>query len=210
MYISTLAAESLQSIVIYMIGHSNDNINNNNKSQYTDIYKMIFPIIISLSSSTIMIYKDMFHTLLIQIIHWFAGGGYQYSHNIRNKEVDILLDALINGICHNNNAMIRDIAANGLNEFFEWSLKQQVSIHHLINDDDGIIHKLILKLIDMSQNPCDNKRLGSALVFNKIYKVFREEKQLISKYVLFITKRLYDSHRLGGKSQGELSYTINN
>lgn len=56
----------------------------------------------------------------------------------------------------------------------------------------------------------EGKRIGSALVFGKIYRALREEKVLVSRYSLRIMYTLYQGYRIGGQSQNELSYTIQN
>jgi hypothetical protein len=67
--------------------------------------------------------------------------------------------------------------------------------------EQGPVKSLFARLLGLCTNPSENKRLGSALVFGKIYRTFREHSNLISRYVLEIVSVLFQGLRMGGSSQ---------
>lgn len=196
-----LASEGLHAIVIYMIGLSAVDPNKLTSSKFAACYSIIFPVIISLASSVDVICRDLFSKLLLQTIHWFSGFG-----QVHKDEVAALLDSLLNGVCDISNAMTRDTSANGLTEFLRWAIKQS-SIKDL-ESSSGTVEIMFTRLLNLCLNPSESKRLGAGLVFGKIYRIIREEFTLLSKHVLHILFVLYQGHRLGGQSQQEFSFAI--
>jgi len=114
-----LACESLHSMILYMIGASAMDPQRTSRSRFSDNYAVIFPNLISLSSSTDTITREMFSKLLFQVIHWFSGQG--HAHPL---EVTTLIESLLEGSCNISDLSIRDRCAQGLYEFFSWSIKQ--------------------------------------------------------------------------------------
>ena len=199
--IRVLAAESLHALILYMIGQSATSPQRNRASLYSKCYATVFPVVISLSSSIDPICRKLFGELLTQIAHWFSG-----NKEVHEEDVEALLTALTKGLCDESDAMVRESCASTLKEFFHWAVKQASSKE--LKSDHSTIDRLLERLIALSQNPSERKRLGAALVFGKIYRTFREEAELIRRYVLLITRRLHDGHRMGGNSQQELAYAM--
>ena len=82
-----------------------------------------------------------------------------------------LLIFLQNGVIHPTDTSLRDVSASCLEEFLRWSIKQ-TSEKQLEKSPINI--KSLLKRLDaLATHPSANKRLGAALAFNNIYRVFR-------------------------------------
>lgn len=159
-----LAAESLHALILYMIGQSATYPQRSKHSLFSSCYEIIFPVVISLSSSTDVMCRDIFNKLLTQIIHWFSA-----MEEVHKDEVEVLLTALVNGVCDDSDAMMRETCAKGLGEFFHWAVKQS-SLRGLTGEEGGgTVSAVLDRLIVLSQNPAESKRLGSALVRSKFY-----------------------------------------
>lgn len=114
-----LACELIHSLVLYMIGTTAMDPQRLSYSRFGDSYANLFPSLISLSTSTDTITREMFSKLLFQIIHWFSGQG-----NVNISETTTLIDALLEGTCNQSDLSLRDRCAQGLYEYFSWSIKQ--------------------------------------------------------------------------------------
>lgn len=72
---------------------------------------------------------------------------------------------------HPTDTALRDLSASCLEEFLRWSIKQ-TSEKQLAKSPINV-KSLIKRLYSLATHPSANKRLGAALAFNNIYRVFR-------------------------------------
>ena len=72
---------------------------------------------------------------------------------------------------HPTDTALRDLSALCIEEFLRWSIKQ-TSEKHLAKSPINI-KSLLKRLYSLATHPSANKRLGAALAFNNIYRVFR-------------------------------------
>lgn len=200
------AAELLHGVMTLMIGtakhvHTLRSINDQQQeSKFATLYSNIFPTALRLSVSSDSVLRQLFHTLIFQIIRWFAGGS-SVSSMVHEAESDALLDALLAGLCDSNNTMkLRNQCADGVSELFTWIVKQGSKQEVALNTRIGT---LLDRLLVMASHPAESKRLGAAKTFTKIYRIFREETSLVHKFALRILFVLLKGIRLGG-SEGTL------
>lgn len=147
--------------------HTLRSLKNNNQqeeSKFASLYSNVFPTALSLSVSSDAVCRQLFHTLVFQIIRWFAGG----LSRVHEAESDALLDALLAGLCDPNNTMkLRNQCAEGVSESFSWIVKQSSKRELAMNTK---ICTLIDRLLVMAGHPAETKRLGAAKTFSKIYR----------------------------------------
>ncbi|KAI9251049.1 hypothetical protein BY458DRAFT_444504 [Sporodiniella umbellata] len=169
------------------------------ESSYHKFYLRLFPIMLRLAIEPDQVPRDMFRLLNSQTIHWFTNNA-QYE----NPETTALLKSCLHAAC-DSDASLREYGAECIQEFVRWSIKQTS------RSTDGAqnIKSLLKRLYNLMSHPSSTQRLGSTLVFNRIYRLFREESTLVSEYTiellgqLFLSLKLADSDHpsIGTKDQ---------
>jgi hypothetical protein len=133
-----LACESLHSLVLYMIGTSASDPQRLTRSLFAECYESILPCVINLANSNDSIVKELFHSLLLQIVHWFSG-----KNQVHASETTVLIESLLEGLCSECEPGLRDISATALSEYMIWAIKQ--STIQELEKDSGHIETLINK-----------------------------------------------------------------
>jgi DNA-dependent protein kinase catalytic subunit len=98
-----------------------------------------------------------------------------------------------------SDSAMRDFSAKCLTEFLKWSLKQTTKqVNYVTNNYHFTLNiflqqqeknpfnakSLFKRLYNLSHHPDSYKRLGAALTFNEIHRVFREEEALVDQFAL--------------------------
>lgn len=184
------ACELLHGLVLVMIGTSAFQARDRREpteSRYHRLYLRVFPILLRLAVDLDQVPREMFRTLISQLIHWLTNNA-QYE----NLETIALLHTCLDAAC-STNAALRDYGAECLQEFVKWSIKQTVA-----RADEGPMNvKSVLKrLYNLASNPSASQRLGASLIFNRIYRIFREEQTLVDEFTLELLYWLFFSLRL--------------
>lgn len=169
------------------------------ESNYHEFYLRLFPIMLRLAIDPDQVPRDMFRLLNSQIIHWFTNNAHY-----ENPETTALLKSCLQAVC-NSDASLRDYGAECIQEFVKWSIKQTS------RSTDGAqnIKSLLKRLYNLMSHPSSIQRFGASLVFNRIYRLFREEPTLVNEYTiellgqLFLSLKLADSDHpsIGTKDQ---------
>ncbi|KAI8877666.1 hypothetical protein K501DRAFT_306200, partial [Backusella circina FSU 941] len=189
-HIKIAACELLHSLVLVMIGNSAfqaKDTRNARNSRYHDLYLRVFPVMLKLAIDVDQVARDMFRLLNAQIIHWLTNNA-QYE----NPETIALLEVCLEAAC-DTNAGLRDYGADCVQEFTKWSIKQSSS---KLKNNPMNMKSLLKRLYNFMANPNSSKRFGASLVFNRIYRLFREEESLIEEYTLEILGQLFFSLKL--------------
>ncbi|GAB5585937.1 hypothetical protein Unana1_00837 [Umbelopsis nana] len=197
------ACELLQATLMIMIGNSAFQARGGKepvKSPYHRLYLKIFPILLRLAVNTDQTIRDIIRPLLSQMIHWLTNNA-QYE----NPETIALLNTCIDGVC-DVNGTLQDYSAQCLHEFVKWSIKQTDVKRQ---EENPINMKSLLKRVyALASNPKPAKRLGAALTFNRIYRMFREEESLVDQFtleilywMLFSLKLAHDDHESVGTQE---------
>ena len=198
--VKVAACELLHGLVLAMIGqcaHTPRDRSKPGQQSFCGLYKRIFPILLRLAIDVDQVARDMFKTLTTQLIHWFTNNAYY-----ENEETITLLEACIDAAC-SPDAGLRDYGAECTQEFVAWSIRQQSTSRS--KESPGNIKSLLKRLYNYASNPSSQRRLGACIIFNRIYRTFREEDTLVSEFTLelmywifFSLKLAEDDHPLIG------------
>ncbi|CAO3576402.1 unnamed protein product [Absidia cylindrospora] len=188
--IKVASGEFLHGLVLVMIGNSAFQARDRRGavvSRYHQLYQHVFPVLIRLSVDLDQVTRDMFQSLVAQIIHWLTNNA-QYE----NPETILLLQTCLEAAC-STQAALRDYGASCVYEFVKWSIKQTSAqaTHSPMN-----IKSLLKRLYHLTTHPSAAKRLGASMIFNNIYRLFREEQSLVNEYTLELLYHFMFSMRL--------------
>ncbi|XP_055932973.1 DNA-dependent protein kinase catalytic subunit-like isoform X2 [Argiope bruennichi] len=177
------ACEALHSLVLFMIGRGSllpDDLQT--KYSMEALYKKLFPGLLELACDVEQVTKQLFQPLIFQIIHWFTCNRVS-----KTPETSVILLCLWDGVTNNQNAALRDFSALCLREFFLWSIKQSPAAKQKQTEN------LLNKLHSFSLHPNAFKRIGAALTFNNIYRIFREQESLVKRFTIQLLVQFVDS-----------------
>ncbi|XP_048576196.1 DNA-dependent protein kinase catalytic subunit isoform X3 [Nematostella vectensis] len=172
------ACELLHTLVLYMLGKGVTQPDVK-KSPMQNLWKKLIPVLLQLACDVERVSAQLFHPLVMQLIHWFTN-----NRKYESPETIALLDALLEGVVHPTDTSLRDFSAQCIREFLQWSIKQ-TSAKQLEKSPINI-KSLLKRLYSLALHPNASKRLGASLAFNSIYTVFREERSLVDVFVLEI------------------------
>eukprot|EP01083_Nonionella_stella_P007613 21942_1 len=188
--VKVAASEALHGIIVKMVADNatDPNINRRNpkkhsKQDFEKIYGKIFPVVLKLAVSSETVCKQLFHPLVLQLIHWFT-------QNIKkdNDETIALLDAITDGLGNENHSSLRDFCGECMAEFVKWSLKNTGSVVASLN-----IQSLLRRLYALLRHSSPYRRLGACLTFHYIYRFVREDPTVVSRFTLDILTNLIES-----------------
>lgn len=180
--VKVAACELLHSIITLVVAER-DTLSKSEEEIFNNFFTKIFPVMLKLATDPDQIARDMFQLLLTQIIHYFTSANYA------NSSDPIILSKALLKAAYDTDAGLRDYGADCLHEFVKWSIK------HSPRSTDAIhnIKSLLRRLYNLMDSPSSSKRFGAALVFNRIYRIFREEPSLVNTYTFEILGHLFYS-----------------
>ncbi|KAF9937669.1 hypothetical protein BGZ67_001000 [Mortierella alpina] len=206
--IKVASCELLHSLVILMIGSSAfraRDAQDPKKSPFHKIYLKVFPALLRLAVDVDQVSRSLYRPLVSQLIHWLTNGA-QYE----NPETIALLSCCMDAAC-DTLGPLRDFGAECLGEFVKWSVKQTAtSASSSVN-----VKSLLKRVYNLASHSNPAKRLGAALIVNRIYRVFREETALVNQFtmellywMLFSLKLAEADHAgLGTRQQSRMAIT---
>ncbi|KNC55970.1 DNA-dependent protein kinase catalytic subunit [Thecamonas trahens ATCC 50062] len=180
------AAEALHSIVLYMIGSARAS-SAHSPSPYAQLYRHVFPVLLRLAADVDTFTCRLFHPFVIQLIHWFTSSAPDAEDTLA------LLDAVVDAVSAPS-AALRELSAHFLAEFFAWAIKQSSAAHAVANKLQ--VSALLSQVFALALHPAPFRRLGAANTYLAIYRTFREEPNLVSKYVLAMLSNVLTTLRL--------------
>ena len=188
-HVKVAACELLHGLALFMIGNAAfaaKDTRETMESDYHKLYLRIFPVMLRLAIDPDQVARDMFRLLYAQLIHWLTNNAHS-----ENPETMALLQTCLDAAC-SKDAGLREYGAECIQEFVKWSIKQTS------RSTDGAmnIKSLLKRLYNLMSNPNSTKRLGASLVFNHIYRLFREEPVLVNEYTLEILGQLFLSLKI--------------
>ncbi|KAG0180275.1 hypothetical protein DFQ29_000972 [Apophysomyces sp. BC1021] len=188
--VKVAACELLHALVLVMIGNSAFQAKDRLeavKSRYHKLYLRIFPILLRLATDIDQVARDMFKLLISQLIHWLTNNAHY-----ENPETIALLQTCIDASC-STNAGLRDYGADCIQEFTKWSIKQTKA-----QESEGPLNvkSLLKRIYNLASHSNPTKRLGASIIFNRIYRIFREEDALVDEFTLELLQKLFLSLRL--------------
>ncbi|KAI8098597.1 uncharacterized protein BX664DRAFT_288171 [Halteromyces radiatus] len=188
--VKVVSCEFLHGLVLVMIGNSAFQARDRKgavASRYHKTYERVFPVLIRLAIDLDQVTRDMFRALVAQLIHWLTNNA-QYE----NPETMILLQTCLEAAC-GTNAALRDYGATCLYEFVKWSIKQTSA---QATQSPMNMKSLLKRLYHLTTHPSTSKRLGASMIFNRIYRLFREEQPLVDEFTLELLYHFLFSLRL--------------
>ena len=103
--IRTAAAELLHGVLTLIVGtaaYAQKDRTGKVDSKYAVIYSNLLPSALLLSISSDLICRQLFHTLIFQLIRWFAGND-----NVHRQESAAMINSLLVGLVDRNDTKLR-------------------------------------------------------------------------------------------------------
>ncbi|GJJ77035.1 DNA-dependent protein kinase catalytic subunit [Entomortierella parvispora] len=174
--IKVASCELLHSLVIFMVGSNAfraRDAQGPKESPFHKIYLKVFPALLRLAVDVDRVPRSLFRPLVGQLIHWLTNSA-QYE----NPETVALLNCCMDAAC-DTLGPLRDYGAECLGEFVKWSVKQSSSSKGSVN-----VKSVLKRVYNLASHTSPAKRLGAALIVNRIYRVFREESTLVNQFTM--------------------------
>ncbi|XP_070603834.1 DNA-dependent protein kinase catalytic subunit [Erythrolamprus reginae] len=171
------ACELLHSIVMFMLGKASQiPEGHENSPPMFHLYKRMFPILLRLACDVDQVTRQLYGTLVMELIHWFTN-----NKKFESQDTVTLLEAILDGIVDPVDSTLRDFCGQCVHEFLKWSIKQTTPQQQ---EKSPVNTKSLFKrLYSLALHPNAFKRLGASLAFNNIYREFREENALVDQFV---------------------------
>ncbi|KAG0050163.1 hypothetical protein BGZ83_005055 [Gryganskiella cystojenkinii] len=204
--IKVASCELLHSLVIFMIGSNAfraRDAQDPKESPFHKIYLRLFPALLRLAVDVDRVPRSLYRPLVSQLIHWLTNSA-QYE----NPETVALLSCCMDAAC-DTLGPLRDYGAECLGEFVKWSVKQSSSSKGSVN-----VKSVLKRLYNLASHTSPTKRLGAALIVNRIYRVFREEATLVNQftvellYWMLFSLRLAEADPAGLGTRQQTCYAI--
>ena len=174
----TSACELLHAVTVFTLGRGAQP-GMQGADSLSAVYRRLLPALLRLAASPSLVARQLFAPLLTQITHWFTTDAMS-----DRPEAGLLRDALLEGLVDASDPARRDVSADTLREYLVWALRQRRA------DPVQQVAPLLEALYGHLRHPDPYRRLGATLAFNNIYRVFRENDQLLDVYLLEVTAAL--------------------
>ncbi|KAI8930349.1 hypothetical protein BC831DRAFT_508515 [Entophlyctis helioformis] len=168
------AAELMHSLIIVMLGRSAFGMGataGDTKSKFHYIHDKVFPLIIRLSIDVEKVTRDLFQPLTLQLIRWLTR-----SARAENPETMIMLTACMDAAT-SDRGQLRDFGAECVAEFLRYAIKNTTPDAQERNPTNAA--SLFKRIRQLCQHSSAQKRMGACMIFNRIYRIFREEEALV-------------------------------
>ncbi|XP_044195297.1 DNA-dependent protein kinase catalytic subunit [Thunnus albacares] len=171
------ACELLHSLVVYMIGKSAQMVEGENSlPPMYKLHKRLFPVLLRLACDVDQVTRQLFEPLVMQLIHWFTN-----NKKFESQDTVAVLEAILDGVVDPMDSTLRDFCGRCIEEFVKWSIKQTTPKQQEKSPTN--MKSLFKRIYSLALHPNGFKRLGAALAFNSIYRLFREENSLVEQFV---------------------------
>uniref|UniRef100_A0A3Q3GYS0 DNA-dependent protein kinase catalytic subunit n=1 Tax=Labrus bergylta TaxID=56723 RepID=A0A3Q3GYS0_9LABR len=171
------ACELLHSLVVYMVGKSAQMVEGTNTlPPMYKLHKRLFPVLLRLACDVDQVTRQLFEPLVMQLIHWFTN-----NKKFESQDTVAVLEAIMDGVVDPMDSTLRDFCGRCIEEFVKWSIKQTTPKQQEKSPTN--MKSLFKRIYSLALHPNGFKRLGAALAFNSIYRLFREESALVEQFV---------------------------
>ncbi|KAM8881271.1 DNA-dependent protein kinase catalytic subunit [Synchiropus picturatus] len=171
------ACELLHSMVVYMVGKSAQMVEGENRvPPMYKLNKRLFPVLLRLACDVDQVTRQLFEPLVMQLIHWFTN-----NKKFESQDTVAVLEAILDGVVDPKDCTLRDFSGRCIEEFVKWSIKQTTPQQQ--EKSPANMKSLFKRIYSLALHPNVFKRLGAALAFNSIYRLFREESSLVDQFV---------------------------
>nr|XP_046226723.1 DNA-dependent protein kinase catalytic subunit isoform X2 [Scatophagus argus] len=174
------ACELLHSLVVYMVGKSAQMVEGDKSlPPMYKLHKRLFPVLLRLACDVDQVTRQLFEPLVMQLIHWFTN-----NKKFESQDTVAVLEAIMDGVVDPMDSTLRDLCGRCIEEFVKWSIKQTTPKQQEKSPTN--MKSLFKRIYSLALHPSGFKRLGAALAFNSIYRLFREESSLVEQFVFEI------------------------
>lgn len=174
------ACELLHSLVVYMVGKSAQMVEGETSlPPMYKLHKRLFPVLLRLACDVDQVTRQLFEPLVMQLIHWFTN-----NKKFESQDTVAVLEAIMDGVVDPVDSTLRDFCGRCIEEFVKWSIKQTSPRQQ--EKSPANMKSLFKRIYSLALHPSAFKRLGAALAFNSIYRLFREESSLVDQFVFEI------------------------
>lgn len=192
------ACELLHTLVIYMVGKSAQMAEGENSlPPMYKLHKKLFPVLLRLACDVDQVTRQLFEPLVMQLIHWFTN-----NKKFESQDTVAVLEAILDGVVDPMDSTLRDFCGRCIEEFVKWSIKQTTPKQQEKSPTN--MKSLFKRIYSLALHPSGFKRLGAALAFNSIYRLFREENTLVEQFVFEILVIFIESLALAHSDERSL------
>ncbi|XP_015123055.1 DNA-dependent protein kinase catalytic subunit [Diachasma alloeum] len=169
------ACEALHSIVIIILGKTVYYISNE-PERYASFYKTLCPVLLKLGCDPDQVIRQIFNPLMLQMTHWLSSRLMLHS-----PVIGFLMECIFEGLC-NSDSSIKDFSGICLAEFSRWSIKQATDTD--LRRIPVNIHNVVENIKNFALHPLKNRKVAAAIAFNHIYKILRENEEIVDIFWL--------------------------
>ncbi|KAM9337515.1 DNA-dependent protein kinase catalytic subunit [Symphorus nematophorus] len=192
------ACELLHSLVVYMVGKSAQMVQGENSlPPMYKLHKRLFPVLLRLACDVDQVTRQLFEPLVMQLIHWFTN-----NKKFESQDTVAVLEAIMDGVVDPLDSTLRDFCGRCIEEFVKWSIKQTTPKQQ--EKSPANMKSLFKRIYSLALHPNGFKRLGAALAFNSIYRLFREESSLVEQFVFEVLVIFVESLALAHSDERSL------
>ena len=197
------AGETLHALVTLLVGTAARS-STRHAAACAAHFRQVLPAVLALAVDADAVTQQLFQPLAVQLVHWLAA-PHASSNDDGNSATAALLDALVDGVCAEDNSSARDFCARCLGEFVAWALRHlhtrgdssssssSSSVREQYRHPLGVLERLYT----LARQPERHRRLGAAVALHRVLVALREEPPLAALAVLETTHRALDALRLG-------------
>ncbi|XP_073344741.1 DNA-dependent protein kinase catalytic subunit [Pagrus major] len=192
------ACELLHSLVVYMVGKSAQMVEGENSlPPMYKLHKRLFPVLLRLACDVDQVTRQLFEPLVMQLIHWFTN-----NKKFESQDTVAVLEAIMDGVVDPMDSTLRDFCGRCIEEFVRWSIKQTTPKQQEKSPTN--MKSLFKRIYSLALHPSGFKRLGAALAFNSIYRLFREESSLVEQFIFEVLVIFVESLALAHSDERSL------
>ena len=167
------ACELLHGLVLYIMGKNLDDPN------MLPVWRDLCDKLIVLGADKDLTVRNLFEPLLMQMMHYFAT-----QEKILSSMTTEVVKSVMGMICYTGNSGVQDLSARLLREFILWVYKQNQR-NNVIASPVQLVD-LFHEMKKMSIESNETRRMGATLAFNNIYRIIRENQELIDTYWIYL------------------------
>lgn len=167
------ACELLHGLVLYFMGKNLDGPNT------LPVWQDLCDKLIVLGADKDLTVRNLFEPLLMQMMHYFAT-----QEKILSSMTTAVVKSVMSMICYPGNSGVQDLSARLLREFILWVNKQNRR-NNVIASPVQLVD-LFHEMRKMSIETNETRRMGATLAFNNIYRIIRENQELIDTYWIYL------------------------
>lgn len=195
--VRTTAAECLHSIIVIMIGQSVTDPSyrksaDNEKSKFSDMYRDIFPVAITLAVSSEPATRKLFEACMLQLAHLFSS-----NQQVVDADATGFVDVLLNSLSRSNESEVVSFVTKLIEEFTVWCIRQSspTELVKLGSKSASKLDAVLRKLVAFASHPLSSVRIGAGNALSRLCRTLMKETALLTRYGLMIAHSLMLSMR---------------